>query len=117
MPEPFLISIAAALAGRGASSLYELVKTKLANRPAATAALESAKGKPADSPEVVVLADHLQQATAEEPGFRDQLTATWNASKVDQTASSGGVTNTISGDISGSALQTRDINGNVSFGG
>jgi hypothetical protein len=116
MPEPILISIAAALAGRGASSLYELVKNKLANRPTAIAALESAKGKPEDSPEVVVLADHLHQATTEDPGFRDQLTTTWNASQVDQNASTGGVANTISGDISGNALQARDIEGNVSFG-
>lgn len=116
MPEPILISIAAALAGRGVGSLYELVKNKLAARPAAVAALEAAKDKPEDSAEVSALAAQLAAATDADPAFGDQLVATWNAAQVEQNASTGSVTNNVSGDVSGSVVQTRDIHGDISFG-
>lgn len=116
MPEPILISIAAALAGRGVTSLYEVVRKKFANRPAAIAALEGASDKAADSPEVGVLAEHLADASSDDPRFREQLVATWNAAQVDQSATGGAVNNQVSGEVAGNVLQTRDINGNVSFG-
>ena len=51
MPEPILVSIAAALATKSATSLYDLVKRKFTGRKEAVAALEAADGTAPDSPE------------------------------------------------------------------
>src|SRR5256885_16323754 len=80
MPEPILIAIAAALAGKSVGNLYDLVRKKFANRKQAAAALEAAKGTAPDSPEVQALTEHLTQAAAEDPAFAEQLRTTWQAS-------------------------------------
>lgn len=116
MPEPILISIAAALAGKGATALYELAKSKLAGRPSANAALEAVKGHAADSPEVGALADHLASAADEDPQFRERLIAAHAAAGVEQSGSTGAVNNQISGTVSGNVLQARDVHGNITFG-
>lgn len=117
MPEPIMISIAAAVAGKGASSLYELVKSKLADRRSAAAALSAAEGRPADSVEVGVLAGHLDAVADEDPQFHERLVAAFTATRAEQSATTGGVNNQISGTVAGNVVQARDINGNVSFGG
>jgi hypothetical protein len=50
MPDPILVSIAAALASKGATGLYDLVKKKLAGSPPATRALDDVEGSAPDSP-------------------------------------------------------------------
>ena len=51
MPEPILVSIAAALAGKSIVSLYDFVKHKFTGRTHALAALEAAEGATPDSAE------------------------------------------------------------------
>lgn len=110
MPEPILVSIAAALAARSATSLYELVKRKFTGREEATAALTAATGAEPDSPEVAELSEHLAAASAEDPAFATELRGVWAAQ-----ADRGGVANQISGNVSGKVVQARDIEGGVSF--
>ena len=114
MPEPVLVAIAAALAGKVATSLYELVKQKFSGNPEAELALESAEGTAPDSPEVVVLAEELAGAERADPAFGTDLRAEW-ARSVEQHADHGGVTNSVTGNVTGKVVQARDIQGGVSF--
>lgn len=111
MPEPILVSIAAALAAKTATSLYELVKGKFASREEAAAALEAADGASPGSPEVADLAAQLEIEKTNDPEFGEELRHTWQQT----TASHGGVVNQITGNVSGKVVQARDIDGDVKF--
>ena len=111
MPEPILVSIATALATKGAQSLYELVRKKFANRKDAAKALAAAKGATAGSTEVAVLASHLEQATTEDPAFASELRREWQLLSVQQ-ADHGSVNNQIN--VSGNVdkvIQATTIHG------
>jgi hypothetical protein len=111
MPDPILVSIAAALAAKSVTSLYELVRRKFTGRDEATEALEAAAGAAPDSPQVEALATHLAAAAAEDAEFGDRLHATWQQVSADR----GGVVNQIHGTVSGKVVQARDIEGGVTF--
>ncbi|MGH3858697.1 hypothetical protein [Actinokineospora sp.] len=113
MPEPVLVSIAAALAGKSVMSLYDLVKRKFSARAEAKAALEAAEGAAPGSDEVKALAVELERAAAGDQVFSDELRSLWVATQ--QHADNGAVNNQISGNVSGKVVQARDIEGNVSF--
>jgi hypothetical protein len=111
MPEPILVSIAAALAAKSVTSLYDLVKRRFAGREEATAALEAASGAAPDSPEVAAVATHLEEASRADPGFAAELRNTWQQVNAER----GGVVNQIHGTVTGKVVQARDIEGGVSF--
>jgi hypothetical protein len=111
MPEPILVTIAAALAGKSVGNLYDLVRKKFADRKQATAALEAARGTAPDSPEVHTLSEHLAEAATTDPAFAATLQATW----AQLSASTGGVVNQVSGTVHGNLVQARDIQGNITF--
>jgi hypothetical protein len=111
VPEPMLVSIAAALAAKSVASLYDFVKRKFAGREEATAALEAAGGTTPDSPEVAVLATQLEAAEVDDPEFGVELRGMWQQISADH----GGVLNLITGGASGRVVQARDIEGGVSF--
>ncbi|MGH3888022.1 MAG: hypothetical protein ACRDSZ_15925 [Pseudonocardiaceae bacterium] len=115
MPDPILVSIAAALAGKGATGLYDLVKKKLAGSLQATKALDAAEGSPPDSPEVHALSAELARAESSDPQFAADLRAIWSHVSARQHAEKGGVVNGITGTVGGNVLQARDIGGGVSF--
>lgn len=115
MPEPILVSIATALATKGAQSLYDLVRKKFANRKEATKALEAAQGASAGSTEVAVLASYLDQATTEDPVFSSELRHEWQLLSVQQ-ADHGSVNNQIN--VSGNVdkvIQATTIHGGITF--
>ncbi|WP_410579938.1 hypothetical protein [Amycolatopsis sp. lyj-108] len=114
MPEPVLISLAAALAARSVAGLYKLVKEKFSEDPEATAALEAAEGAAEDSAEVRALATRLSTAEAEDPEFAERLHREWDKAGGNR-AETGGVVNTVSGTVSGKVVQARDVHGNISF--
>lgn len=114
MPEPILISIAAALAGKAATGLFDLVKRKFSADSGAMAELEAAVEAP-ERPEVIeAVAERLAVAEQQDPEFRSALRDEWEKVQVDQHADHGGVTNQISGDV-GKAVQARDIHGDIRF--
>ncbi|KFZ76992.1 hypothetical protein ED92_38425 [Amycolatopsis sp. MJM2582] len=115
MPEPVLISLAAALAGRTVVGLYELVKKKFSEDPEATAALEAAEGAAEDSAEVENLRDRLAVAEADDPDFAQRLRSEWEKIGNVHQAETGGVVNTVTGDVSGKVVQARDVQGGISF--
>ncbi|WP_158884656.1 hypothetical protein [Amycolatopsis anabasis] len=115
MPEPILISIAAALGGKAAAGLYELIKKKFAKQPDAIAALEAAKDAPRDSEPVRALAERLETAGRADPEFAKALRTEAERAEVHQHAETGGVTNHISGNVTGPVVQARDIHGGIKF--
>ncbi|MGH3909081.1 MAG: hypothetical protein ACRDTE_33625 [Pseudonocardiaceae bacterium] len=115
MPEPVLVSIAAALAGKSASTLYEVVRRKFARSPEATTVLEEALGSAPYSPQVQALSAELDRAERADPEFASDLRAVWGQVSVQQRADSDGVANQVSGTVSGNVIQARDIDGGVSF--
>jgi hypothetical protein len=114
VPEPVLISVAAALAGKAATSVYDFVKTRFKGRHRAEEALSAAEGAEPDSPQVVALADELERAEREDPAFSAGLREEW-ARFVGQRAEQGGVANQITGHVTGKVVQARDIEGGISF--
>lgn len=115
VPDPILVSIAAALAGKAADSLYDLVKQKFGKRSSGSAALQAAEGAAPDSAEVVLLAAELGRAEQCDPDFSARLRDTWHHLSVRQHTDLGVVTNQISGDVAGKVVQARDIGGSVDF--
>ncbi|OLF09046.1 hypothetical protein BLA60_20900 [Actinophytocola xinjiangensis] len=111
MAEPVLVSIAAALAAKAATSLYELVRRTFAGREDAEAALTAAEGAAPDSAEVAALADQLAAAERADPEFATELRGIWGQVG----ATDGGVVNQITGTVSGKVVQARDIQGGISF--
>ncbi|TDP96440.1 hypothetical protein [Labedaea rhizosphaerae] len=115
MPEPVLVSIAAALATKAVSSLYDMVKKRFEQRAEARAALEAATAAPQDEQAVHALAERLAVEETADPEFSRALRAEWAKVSVEQRADRGGVTNQVTGEVSGKVVQARDIHGDVSF--
>ncbi|WP_228709497.1 hypothetical protein [Amycolatopsis keratiniphila] len=115
VPEPVLVSIAAAVAGRAVAGLYQLIKAKFADDPDASAVLEAAEGAAADSKEVGELAAALEEKQGADPAFGERLREEWDRVTVEQNAGSGGVANQVSGQVGGNVVQARDIQGGISF--
>jgi hypothetical protein len=107
-----LIAIATTLATKAAGTLFDLVKAKLGKRGSKdVAVLDAAVAAGPESAEVGQLAEVLDAAQQEDPGFAEQLRTEWRAVQ----AGSGDVTQTVSGKVSGNVVQARDIQGGITF--
>ncbi|WP_017973573.1 hypothetical protein [Actinopolyspora halophila] len=84
MTDPFLESVAAALAGQAAAALgsagsaaltkvRELLRGKSEEDPETAAALESAEDRPADHPKVAALARRLDRLESDDGEFSEKL--------------------------------------------
>jgi hypothetical protein len=113
MVDPTLISIATSLATKAAEGLYDLVRSAFRRHPEATAALDAADGAQPGSAPIEALATRLAEVEVEDPEFGTRLRATW--AQVAQRADHGGVTNQITGTVTGKVVQARDIHGDISF--
>jgi hypothetical protein len=115
MPEPILISIAAALAAKSVHSVYDLVKRKFHDRKEARAALVAAEGKAPESAEVRALAAELERAAAADPQFATELRHQWQSFTAQHTGHRS-VNNDVSGTVNGQAVQARTIKGGINIG-
>jgi multidrug resistance efflux pump len=132
MPDPILVAIAAALAGKaavaaasgGASalrSMLDLVKRKFSTDPEAAKALDDAQAQPEDDGKIDALGAALDRAARDDPEFAQQLRSLWGQAQGDQAqveliAHHDGVVNQVSGTVGGHVVQARDITGGVSLG-
>ena len=116
MPDPVLVEIAASLAGKAATSLYDMVKAKFGKHPKGTAALEAAQGAAPDSEEVMTLAEELHRAELADPKFGDDLRRLWGSISAEYRADHGSVVNQVTGNVGGTVIQSRDVHGGISFG-
>lgn len=108
MPEPILVSIAAALASKAATSLYDLAKRKFVGHAKASAELEAAVEQPDDPRLIEILAERLAAAEDDDPEFRTALRAAWASHN------SGNVHNQVRGHVA-KLVQARDIHGNITL--
>ena len=117
MVDPILISLAGTLATKATGALFDLVKSTFSRHRKAELALEAAVGEEPGSTPVLALAERLAQVEEAEPEFKKQLRDEWaKVATTTQTASHGGVTNSITGNVSGTVVQARDIAGGVNLG-
>jgi hypothetical protein len=115
VPEPVLVSIAAAAASRTVAGLYKLIKDKFSDDPVATAVLEAAEGTAEDSQEVQDLSATLEHTAGQDSAFSEELRELWHQANVAQRGDSGGVANQVSGTVHGNVVQARDISGGITF--
>lgn len=114
MPEPILISIAAALAGKAATSLYDVVRTKFARNKEALAELENAIEKPDDAASIEALAQRLEQAEINDDDFKGELRGEWEKLNAVQQVAHGSTATQINGDI-GKFVQVNDVHGDINL--
>jgi hypothetical protein len=114
MLDPVLMEIAATLAGKAAGGLYDLVRSAFGRHPEAGRELVAVQGAEPDSAPVRALATRLAEFEAADPDFARRLRAEW-ASVTVAHADHGGVTNQITGNVTGKVVQARDIHGDISF--
>ncbi|GAA4619875.1 hypothetical protein [Saccharopolyspora hordei] len=125
MTDPFLDSLATALAGQAATALgaagkaalakvRELLKRRSEDDPETQAALEAAERPDADRPQVIALAERLDRVCAEDPEFAQQLRTEGAAVHNDVSAAHDGVVNINEGQVD-KLIQARDIHGGITF--
>ncbi|RKT85571.1 hypothetical protein SAMN05421805_11827 [Saccharopolyspora antimicrobica] len=124
MTDPFLDSLATALAGQAATALgaagkaaltkvRELVQRRSERDPETKAALEAAE-QSADQPQITALAERLDQVCAEDTEFAEQLRAEGAEVHNAISATKGSVVNVNHGQVK-NLVQTREFNGNITF--
>lgn len=114
MPEPILISIAAALAGKAATSLYDTVRAKFARNKNALAGLEEAVEKPNDPHLIEALAQRLGDAEIDDAEFKKELRGEWERFSAAQQVTQGSMATQINGDV-GKFVQARDVHGDINL--
>lgn len=125
MTDPFLDSIAAALAGQAVTALgaaggaaltkvRDLVRRKSAEDPETQAALEGAEDRPEGHPKVQALADRLDEVCTQDPDFAARLRSEGAPIHKELSATSGGVVNENSGNVTGQLIQGQNF-GDITF--
>lgn len=124
MPDPVMLAIAGAVAGKTAEAAFKggrraldglitLVKNRFSREPSAQAALEAAQDAPDEH--VERLAGALSLVAASDPQFAQLLHSEWQRIQPDINAGPGAVVNSISGRVDGNVTQIGTI-GKASFG-
>jgi hypothetical protein len=108
--DPIPVSIAAAIAAKGAGNVYDLVKRRFGHQPEAHKALEAAEAAPSDPEVIRALAERLDVVRATDPEFGENLLAEW-----DKVPDADRVVNQISGPVTGKVVQAGEIHGNITF--
>ncbi|WP_422756280.1 hypothetical protein [Micromonospora sp. WMMD708] len=96
-------------------SLVTFLRERFRHEPAAQAAIERAFAEPSPAATrllAAVVADEAQR----DPGFAAEFHDRWARVEATLAAGTGGVVNSVSGDVSGPVVQARDIHGGISFG-
>ncbi|MFV2022850.1 hypothetical protein [Micromonospora sp. LOL_023] len=103
--------------GRSAvSALIGFLRDRFRRAPEEQAVIEGVLLEP--SPDAVhSLAELLDREALRDPAFAAEFRARWEQTHAAVVRSANSVTNSISGDVSGPAVQARDIHGGISFGG
>jgi hypothetical protein len=123
MTDPFLDSLATALAGQAATALgaagtkalekvRELVRRKA--DPETRSALEAAEAPSAGKPQITALAERLDQVAAQDPDFAEQLRGEGAPVHNEVSATHGGVVMQNSANVD-KLIQAREIHGGITF--
>lgn len=125
MSDPFLDSLATALAGQAVTALSTagsaalekvrgLIRSRSEEDPETEAALEAAEQPTAAEPTVKALAERLDRVSAQDPRFAQQLRDEGAEVHREVTASGHSVVNTVSGNAD-KVIQAREIHGGITF--
>ncbi len=124
MVDDVTIAIATAVAGTIAESvttggvnavkaLRRRLRERFGDQPEAQEALEAARDDDGESPNLVrALATHIDSAREDDPEVQRLI----ETLRPEFSAEQGSVHNTITGDVSGTAIQARDIEGGIDIG-
>ncbi|HEX3785294.1 MAG TPA: hypothetical protein VHX38_37055 [Pseudonocardiaceae bacterium] len=117
MPDPILTAIATSLVTKAAGGLFDLVKAQFAKRAGKdVTALEDAVAAGPRTADVQGLAELLAEAEGADQDFASALRGAWARISIEQRVEHGGVSNQITGTVTGNVVQARDIQGGISFG-
>ncbi|MGP4020466.1 hypothetical protein [Saccharopolyspora sp. 5N708] len=125
MTDPFLDSLATALAGQVATALgaaggqaltkvRELLRRRSQNDPETRAALEAAEQPSAEQPQITALAERLDQVCAQDPAFAEQLRIEGAEVYKAISAADDSVVNVNHGQVN-NLIQAREIKGDITF--
>jgi hypothetical protein len=95
-------------------SLSSVVRRLFGRRSTSVEAVKRLGERPGDTDSIRALAQALVDDSSRDPQAAAQLRH-WIASAQETMAADQRVTNTITGDVPGNALQARDIQGNITF--
>ncbi|MBB4929852.1 hypothetical protein F4561_000672 [Lipingzhangella halophila] len=124
MVDDVTIAIATAVAGKiaesvtrggidGVKALRRLLRDRFSDRPKAREALDAARDDDGEDADVVrTLAEHIDAVRAQDP----EIERLFETLRPEFTSGRGDVHNTIVGDVSGTAIQARDIEGGLNIG-
>lgn len=128
--DPFLLSIATAVAGKAADAVVEggqnacgalvrLVRERFSRDKATAAVLETASRNPEDGRAIADFAEMLQQLIRVDADFETRLRNLWPTVEAELSASEGNVVNSATGSVGGHLMQARDVrieSGGLHFG-
>lgn len=125
MPDPVIMAIATAVAGKVAESftdqarqalaqLNRRIRAKFRHRPEDLAVLDAATAERSSPALVAQLSSRLEQASREDPGFGDDLRALWQRVQIEISAVSDTSTNVFTGSAD-KVVQARDIQGGLTI--
>jgi hypothetical protein len=129
MPDQFLSTVAAAVAGKaaelavqggreGCAALVRLIRDRLGRDKDAAAALAEADQSPQDNAAVAGLTSALERLTLQDAVFAARLRELWPRAEAELSASHGAVANSATGSVGGHLMQARDVRveGGLRFG-
>lgn len=132
MPDPILMAIAAAIAGKATEvltgragdalgRLTDRVRAAFHQRPAGREALEAARQDPESPERIAALADALRMAGRDDSAFDADLRALWGQVQIHAEVSGDGIANTVHGAniVHGHAdkvVQLHDVHGDLNIG-
>jgi hypothetical protein len=128
-PDPFLSTVATAVAGKAAelavqggkdacAALVRLIRERFGRDKDATTALGAARDNPQDGAAIAELARTLERLTLQDADFAARLRELWPRAEAELSASHGGVVNSATGSVGGHLMQARDVRveGGLHFG-
>lgn len=126
MTEPLTTSIAAALAAGTTAALSDgvralvtqlasLVRERFRRSPSDREVLASATHAPRDRTTVRGLAEALDRHMRDDPAFAERLRAIWTEIAAVEAGDRDQITNVVSGQVHGSVVQARDVQGGITF--
>lgn len=99
------------------AALARLVRRKLNDDPDALSALGHTADQTDEGVRTQRLGEALERIATRDPAFADELARLWSGMRGEGvTAADSGVVNQISGAVSGTVVQARDVHGGISFG-
>lgn len=125
MTDPFLDSLATALAGQAATALgtagraavqkiRDLLSRRAAQDPETQDALEAARQPSAEPEKVRALAERLDRVAGDDPELAELISTARTVLQQNVTASDGGVVNQNTGTVE-KLIQAQNINGPITF--